>query len=197
MRRAIEVTQGRGGKESSFDERRTQVRLRITTPVGASALTLTLAACGGSGGRVSTATGHPSQQPSASPTPNIAQISNQLVSAINKMINADNANLAAFNSSTPATATAGINATIADHQALDSTLQGIAVPASDQSDVSNLLKADAAYENALATLAVNTDSVANYNSVFNTVVPLQSAFQAALSAVGTDFGITFNASPTP
>lgn len=167
--------------------------MRLILAPGAGAVAVAaivgLAGCGGSasGAAVRSA---PTTQASASPTPNIQQIANELLAAENKMITADNSHLAEFNSSNPPTATAGINATIADHQTFDSALQGIAFPPAVTSDVAGVLTADVAYENALATLAVNTDNAINYNSVFATTVPLESQFEAALSTLNGDFGIT-------
>jgi hypothetical protein len=154
-----------------------------------------LAGCGASGPASSSSpTARPT--PVTSATPNVAKISNNLLSAENKMIDADNANLANFNSQAAATETAGINATIQDHQTFDSALSAISFPSADGAAVTAVLSADAAYESSLGTLAVNTGDVTNYNSVFDTMVPLQSAFEAALTTLDGDFGITAAASPT-
>jgi hypothetical protein len=114
------------------------------------------------------------------------------------MITADNSNLANYNSQDSATASTGINATSQDHQTFDAALRDINFPAADSANVTAVLKADAADEKALGTLSVNTDNADYYNSVFDTVVPLQSSFEAALTALDGDFGITSAASsPTP
>lgn len=175
--------------------------LALAAGVGAVALAVGIAGCGGSNAGGSNS---PKARPSvvSSPTPNVAKISNELLTAGNQMISADNTNLANFNALTtaggsPATATAGINATIQDHQTFDAAINGISFPAADSADGNSVLNADSAYENDLATLAVNTNDVGNYNSVFDTVLPLQSAFQAALTTLDSDFGITSSATPTP
>jgi hypothetical protein len=57
-------------------------------------------------------------------------------------------------------------------------------------DISSVLSADAAVENALGTLAANTDSLSNYNSLFTSFQAAQSTFVSADSAVARDLGQT-------
>jgi hypothetical protein len=104
--------------------------------------------------------------------------------------NTYNANLASVNSGVPASETAGWNAILQGQQAFDTTIEGINFPARDAADVNAVLAADTAYENAIGTLAVNTDDVDNYNSVFDLMESAQSAFQAALTTLDSDFGMT-------
>jgi hypothetical protein len=85
------------------------------------------------------------------------------------MIATLNALLPKENSQVPSAATAGWNADIAARVAMDSRLQAINFPGSLQSDVDALVAADVAVESIEGTLAVNTDSVTNYNSIFNTL----------------------------
>jgi hypothetical protein len=97
-----------------------------------------------------------------------------------------------MNSSDPTTSTDGINGIVLDHDTFDGTIQALSFPAADKTDARGTLNADAAYEAAMQTLALNTNDVDNYNGVFDTTIPLQSAFQSAVQALGGDLGITFS-----
>ena len=113
------------------------------------------------------------------------------VSAFNTMNTASNDGITKQNTinSDPAGATAGINEQISARQAFDTAVTAIVFPSAAQSDAQQVLSADAALEQALGTLAVNTDNIANFNSVFATVTPAQNVFTSANAALSNDLGL--------
>ncbi len=160
--------------------------------VAVSMLAVALAGCGGVVPKVLHTT-----HATASPTPNTQEITIQLETAIDQMVAADNAQIAGWNSGDPATVTSAINATIADHQALDTVITGITFPTGpDTTDAKSVLSADVAYENSLSELAANTSDVGTYNALYNAMVPLESSFSGALSVLAGDFGLV-PSSPSP
>jgi hypothetical protein len=138
-----------------------------------------------------------STTPVATPTPvPTPSVGDQLLAADNQENSVYNANLASVNSGVPATVTAGWNAIDQGQQAFDTTIEGINFPKADAVAVNGVLAADTAYENAIGTLAVNTDDTDNYNALFDAMLPLESAFDSAQATLGDDFGLT-SATPTP
>lgn len=136
--------------------------------------------------------------PQATATPVAITAANAYSTAFNAMETADAPNIAKENSSVSATSASGINGLVTDHQDFDTAIQSITFPSAGQADVKTVLSADSAYESSLQTLAANVGDVANYNAVFDTVVPLQSAFNSAAAALATELGLTTTTtSPSP
>jgi hypothetical protein len=106
------------------------------------------------------------------------------------MIDAVNADIPGQNSSDSGTSAAAINNEVTARQTFDTAVQAISFPSSAQSDAQSVLNTDAALEQVLGTLAANTGDVANYNSIFATVQPADSAFTAANAALESDLGLT-------
>ena len=170
---------------------------RVVAIALAGVVVLALGAC-----RTTAATSHPgtiaptslppTTQASTTTTIDLTAVAGtQYVAAFNKMNTAFNAQIPAQNraSTDPSGATTAINAEIRAQRTFDSTVQDIAFPTSDQADARGVLTADAALESAEGTLSVNTDDIANYNSVFDTVTPVQNAFDAANTALSNDLGL--------
>jgi hypothetical protein len=116
------------------------------------------------------------------------------LTAFNTMSSGLNADIPAQNGSDPTAATTAINNEVTVLQTFDSAIQAIQFPSSDQTDVQTVLTADTALETALGTLAVNTGDVTNYNAIFDTVQPDQTAATAAQDALGRDVGLTVTGS---
>lgn len=107
-------------------------------------------------------------------------------------------NIAEESSSECATSASGIDGLVTDHREFDTAIQSITFPGADQSEVKTVLSDDSDYESSLQTLAANVGDVENYHAVFDTVVPLQSAFNSAAESLATDLGLTTtNTSPPP
>ena len=114
------------------------------------------------------------------------------VTAFNTMNDAVNADIPAQNKAgtDPTGATTAINDEASARQTFDTAVQAITFPASDQADAQAVLSADASLESVLGTLAANTNDIGNYNSIFDTVTPAQSAFTAADNALSNELGLT-------
>lgn len=155
---------------------------------------ITTAACGGgkpSASHSTTTTGAP-----PSTTDLTATASAAYASAFNTMESGLNAQIPAQNAADtdPSGATTAINTEVTVLQTFDTAIEAIQFPPADQSDVQAVLNADAAWEQGLGTLAVNTNDTANYNSVFDTVQPEQTAATAAQDALGRDLGLSITSS---
>jgi hypothetical protein len=135
-------------------------------------------------------------QPTTTTTDPTAAAAAAYVTAYNALGAAVNPGVVQQNSGDAATETTGINAQVAGYQAFDSALQAITWPSNAQSDAQAVLNADSALENALATLALNTGNVNNYNQVFDTVTPAENAQAAAVKALANDVGDTIGNSPS-
>jgi predicted transcriptional regulator len=138
--------------------------------------------------------GTPTHAPTATPTPDISVVADGYLAAYNTMITADNLLVTkqnAENIGDPALATT-IHARSALRSTFDTTVA--ALDASQfpkaSADITAVLNADAAVEDAFGTLAVNTDNVSNFNSIFSTYTSAQATFVAADSAVARDLGQT-------
>jgi hypothetical protein len=112
------------------------------------------------------------------------------VAAFNVMTTAVNAGIAQQNSGDPATSAGGINAEVAAYKAFDAALANLRLPGSARTDAQKLLNVDAALEQVLGTLALNTGNVDNYNQIFNTVTPAETAVTSAQTALNNDLGVT-------
>lgn len=137
----------------------------------------------------------PTKTPGTSSTPTTdltAAASTAYATAFNTMIDAVNADIPGQNaaSTNPAGATTAINNEVTARQTFDTAVQAISFPSSAQSDAQSVLNTDAALEQALGTLAVNTGDIGNYNSVFDTVTPADNAFTAANAALESDLGLS-------
>ncbi|MGC2206896.1 MAG: hypothetical protein WA724_03465 [Candidatus Dormiibacterota bacterium] len=125
----------------------------------------------------------------------------KVLAVINAYITAENANLANWNSTDPATEVAGIQATEQAANTFASQIQGLNFRSSDVSDAKALVSAATVYAASLGSLAANvpTDSdYTEYNQIYNTsIIPDSSALQAAVTTLGNDFGLSFTATPTP
>jgi hypothetical protein len=106
------------------------------------------------------------------------------------MSQADNADIANQNSQDQATSIASVDDRVVVHQTFDQMLNSISFPTAATADVRTVVNADAALERALGTFAVNRNDVDAYNSIFQTVVTLQTAFIGALSALAHDLGLS-------
>ena len=85
-----------------------------------------------------------------------------------------------------------INHEVVDGQSFDAAISALdttGLPAI-AADIAAELAADASLENAEGTLALNTDSVFNYNSVFNIMETAQGAFTAADATTTRALGLT-------
>lgn len=121
-----------------------------------------------------------------------ARASSTYLAVYNQRIGRTNALVANTNSQDPATATAGWNATVTDQKAFDRRVQAIKFPVSLQLVADNVVSADIELETIEGTLAVNTDSVSNYNSIFNTLTPAQATFNAANATLTHKLGLVSN-----
>ena len=115
---------------------------------------------------------------------------NAYVAAFNKMSDSVNAQTAAENGTDPVATSAAWNAEVAARQAFDSAVGNINFPNADEADAKQVIATDTALESAEGTLAANTDSVFNYNSIFTTVTTAENAFAAADKALSNDLGLT-------
>lgn len=106
------------------------------------------------------------------------------------MSKADNADIAKQNSQDRATSIASVDDRVVVHQTFDQMLNSISFPTTAAADVRTVVNADAAFERALGEFAVNRDDVDAYNSIFQTVVTLQTAFIGALAALAQDLGLS-------
>jgi hypothetical protein len=116
------------------------------------------------------------------------------LTAYNTMSSGLSADIPGQNSSDPTTSTNAINNEVTVLQTFDTAVQGIQLPSSADADAQTVLNADAALESALGTLAVNTNDVSNYNSVFDTVQPDETTATADQTALARDLGLTFSSS---
>jgi hypothetical protein len=163
--------------------------------IGCLALAFGLAACGGSTPAASHKTHHAASSAPPTPTTDLEAVaSSAYEGAYNTMQSGLNADVAGQNSSDPTTSENAINDEVTVLQAFDSAVENIQFPAEDQSDAQTVLNDDAAWENGLGTLAVNTDNTDNYNQVFDTVQPEQTAAQAAQVALARDLGLSSSGS---
>jgi hypothetical protein len=117
---------------------------------------------------------------------------NAYLAVFNQMIGRTNALVAQDNSQDPATATAGWKATVSDQKAFDRRVQQIKFPPPLQLDADSVVSADIELETIEGTLAINTDSVSNYNSIFDTLTPAQAAFNAANATLTHKLGLSPN-----
>jgi hypothetical protein len=108
------------------------------------------------------------------------------------MIDAVNADIPAQNqaSTDPTGAATAINNEVSARQAFDTSVSAISFPSADTADAQAVLSSDAALEDALGTLAANTNDIANYNSVFTTVTTADDTFTAANAALSRNLGLT-------
>jgi len=147
-------------------------------------VSLALSACG-SGANTPTTT-------TTSAASLLRKAENAYLAVFNQMIGRTNALVANENSSDPATATAGWKAAVTDQKAFDRRVQQIKFPSSLQLDADNVVSADIELETIEGTLAINTDSVSNYNSIFDTLTPAQAAFNAANATLTHKLGLVAN-----
>lgn len=155
------------------------------------ALGIALAGCA-TGSTVNPSTSTPGSSTSTTNLTSTAGAAYQ--TAFNTMNTAFNADIPAQNGSDPTAMAAAINNEVTVMQTFDTAVQAIQFPTGDQADVQTLLNADTALEGALGTLAANTNSTANYNAIFDTVQPDQTAATAAQHALARDLGLTFSSS---
>jgi hypothetical protein len=106
------------------------------------------------------------------------------------MFRADNADIANQNSPDEATSIASVDNRVIVHQTFDQMLNSISFPSTAAADARAVINADAALEEALGTFAMNRNDVNAYNSIFQTIVTLQTAFIGALSALAHDLGVS-------
>jgi hypothetical protein len=126
----------------------------------------------------------------ASPTPDASLAASALQAAVGRMSQDDNADIAKQNSQDQATSIASIDDRVVVHQTFDQMLNSISFPTAATADARTVVNADAAFERALGTFALNRNDVNAYNSIFQTVVTLQTAFIGALSALAHDLGLS-------
>ena len=157
---------------------------RLSLIGGALVVSLALSACG-SGANTPTTT-------TTSAASLLGKAENAYLAVFNQMIGRTNALVANENSSDPATATAGWKAAVTDQKAFDRRVQQIKFPSSLQLDADNVVSADIELETIEGTLAINTDSVSNYNSIFDTLTPAQAAFNAANATLTHKLGLVAN-----
>lgn len=96
------------------------------------------------------------------------------------------------NSSNPAMETAGINAEISAINRFDNHIQNIKFPSSDRNAVNKVLAVDAVLTALDGTLALNTNDVTNYNSLFNGVVAAQANSTVAIDSLAKKLGMNWS-----
>jgi hypothetical protein len=126
----------------------------------------------------------------SAPTTTTIDPTNAYIAAYNALSTAVNAGIVNQNSDIPSTATAGIDAEITAYKAFDTSLSSIGFTGQARSDAQKVLNADAALEDLLGTLSVNTDNVENYNQVFSTVTPAEATVTADQTALNNDLGVS-------
>lgn len=139
---------------------------------------LTLSACG-------TAT----SLPTTTTVPLIVKAANAYFVRYNQWVDASNAAVPKENSSIPATAAAGWNQSVAASRRFDNLLGKIKFPSNLQHYAEAIVSTDGAMEDVEGTLSANTDSVDNYNQVFDTLTPVRAAFMAATKTLCTKLGL--------
>jgi hypothetical protein len=122
----------------------------------------------------------------------VVAASSDYETAFNAMIATVNAEIPIQNTAQahPENAATAITAEVTAYQTFDTAVQAITFPTPDQADAQAVLNADASLESVLGTLSVNTDNISNYNAIFDTVTPAQSASTAADNALGNELGLT-------
>jgi hypothetical protein len=107
----------------------------------------------------------------------------------NAMIASDNVYITGQNSSDPKTEATAINARLTLHRKFDTQLLAIDWPPSRTAQQTQVLTADIALEQQLATMAVNTGNRQFYNSLTVDQIRLEQAFEtAALGAINDTSG---------
>ena len=129
--------------------------------------------------------------PSQSSADAAANAYEQAFNTMNAQLNSDTAsvNTAMQTNGDPAAGTAAINMEITHLQAFDATMRTITFPSGDRADASAVISADAAFENGLGQLAINTDDISNYNSNLDSVTPLRATFASATTTLASDLGL--------
>ncbi|MFZ0129245.1 MAG: hypothetical protein WAL77_07465 [Candidatus Dormiibacterota bacterium] len=173
----------------------TTVKRWVIVGFVASAATVVIVACGGSPpSAISSASSAGGAAANSSASAAAAELvaASAYSTAFNAMVTAVNAQIAEQNkaSTDPTGAAAAINAQISARQTFDTAVQAITFPPADAADVQAVLSADAALENVMGTLAANTDNISNYNAIFNTVTPAQSALTAADASLSGELGLS-------
>ena len=112
--------------------------------------------------------------------------------AYNRMVDATNAQTDNENSSDPSTSASGWNAAAAARQTFDQAVTKISFPGSAGTAVQTLISSDVALESLMKTLAINTNDVSNYNSIFTSVNSAEATFAANASALAAALGLNFN-----
>jgi hypothetical protein len=154
---------------------------------------LGLAGCGGTAGPARTSSNAATSPSAPTPTADLtAAASSTYLAAYNVMATAENLDIPKQNkaSTDAAGATAALNDRVSVRQAFDTAVGAITFPDADKADVAAVLNADSSLESALGTLAVNTDSIPNFNLLFPTVVTAENAFRSADAALSRDLNLS-------
>jgi hypothetical protein len=126
----------------------------------------------------------------ATATPDPALAASAFATAAKLMSQADDADIAKQNSQDEAISIASIYDRVIVHQTFDQRLQSISFPSSAVADMHAVVNADAALERALGALAANRNDVNTYDSLFGTVVSLQTTFIGALTVLAHDLRVS-------
>ena len=107
------------------------------------------------------------------------------------MVNAYNKGIHEQNSSSPNTETAGIDLEVAAIHRFDNKIQTIRFPSSDKAALNSVLTETSVLVSLDRTLAINTSSTSNYNSLFSGVVTAEASCTAAINALAKKLGMNW------
>jgi len=96
------------------------------------------------------------------------------------------------NSSIPSTSTAGIRIEISAINHFDAKIQTIRFPSSDKGALNKVLNDNTVLVSLDGTLALNTSSSANYNSLFPSVQTAEATSTAAIKALASKLGMNWS-----
>jgi len=107
------------------------------------------------------------------------------------MVNAYNKGVHEQNSPNPNTETAGIDLEVAAIDRFDNKIQTIKFPSSDKAALNRVLTENSVLVSLDQTLAINTSSTSNYNSLFSGVVSAEASSTAAINALAKKLGMNW------
>lgn len=107
------------------------------------------------------------------------------------MVNEFNQGVKEQNSSNPPTTEAGIKLEIKAINSFNSKLGSIHYPSSDKEALNKVLNSDSVLASLDGTLAINTENVSNYNSLFPGVETAQANSTAAIAALAHKLGLAW------
>jgi hypothetical protein len=106
------------------------------------------------------------------------------------MVAAESPHVTVQNGSVSTVRSAAINQRVAIRLAFDRAVRAMTFPVNATTDVRAVLSSDAVLEAVLATLAADTDDVADYDTISVAVAPAEAAVLAANRALSAHLGLS-------